>query len=130
MRTASWVVREKLTGKVVFETFDPEKVQRLNAAKYEAVPILEYLGQVNRAIREAAAALNDLTLLGAGADITGREVQYWGDVWTVKGRNYLGDWDVVRYELRPDGRVRVTSSVRATVLPEDHPHFCSLVTTN
>ncbi len=47
MKTASWVIREKETGKVVMETFDPAKVQALNKVKYEAVPILEYLQSLN-----------------------------------------------------------------------------------
>lgn len=48
MRTASWVIREKGTGKVLFETFDKRKVDALNAARYEAVPILEHLASLNR----------------------------------------------------------------------------------
>ncbi len=47
MRTTSWVIREKATGKVFLETFDKRKVDALNVAKYEAVPILEYLGSLN-----------------------------------------------------------------------------------
>lgn len=52
-RTASWVVRDKSTGKAVLETFDPKKVEALNTEKYEAVPIGEYLGDYNRRVREA-----------------------------------------------------------------------------
>lgn len=48
MQTASWVIREKATGKVLFETFDRKKVEALNSDKYEAVPILEYLASLNR----------------------------------------------------------------------------------
>lgn len=48
MVTASWVVREKATGKVLFETFDQKKVNALNTTKYEAVPIHEYLASLNR----------------------------------------------------------------------------------
>lgn len=47
MKTASWVIREKQTGKVLLETFDKRKVDALNIAKYEAVPIMEYLGSLN-----------------------------------------------------------------------------------
>jgi hypothetical protein len=46
-RTASWVIRNKETGEVVMETFDRKKVDALNTAKYEAVPIGEYLGSIN-----------------------------------------------------------------------------------
>lgn len=48
MKTASWVIREKATGKVLFETFDKKKVDALNIAKYEAVPIGEYLASLNQ----------------------------------------------------------------------------------
>lgn len=51
MATASWVIREKATGKVICETFDPRKVAALNTAKYEAVPIRQHLEQLNRAIK-------------------------------------------------------------------------------
>ena len=53
MKTASWVIRNKATGEVVLETFNPKVVAALNTAKYEAVPIAEYLGAFNRQIREA-----------------------------------------------------------------------------
>lgn len=44
----SWVIREKSTGKVIFETFDRRKVDALNTAKYEAIPIRQYLEELNR----------------------------------------------------------------------------------
>ncbi|MBW6123145.1 hypothetical protein KZ843_09630 [Pseudomonas aeruginosa] len=69
-------------------------------------------------------------LLGDGADITGRLVEYWGQVWTVKGLNYIGDWEVERNEARLTGAVKITSSVAPTVLPETHPHFARLVPIN
>jgi hypothetical protein len=50
----SWVLREKATGKVVMETYDPKKVAALNTEKYEAVPIGEYLAGANRKIKEGA----------------------------------------------------------------------------
>lgn len=46
--TTSWVIREKATGKVICEIFDPRAVAALNTAKYEAVPILEYLVSLNQ----------------------------------------------------------------------------------
>lgn len=49
----SWVIREKATGKVLFETFDQRKVAALNTAKYEAVPIGQYLGELNQRIAAA-----------------------------------------------------------------------------
>lgn len=69
-------------------------------------------------------------LLGGGADISGRLVEYWGQVWTVKERNYIGDWDVERREARPTGAVMITSSIAPTVLPETHPHYARLVPLN
>lgn len=47
--SASWVIREKETGKVIMETFDSRKVTALNTSKYEAVPILKYLQELNQA---------------------------------------------------------------------------------
>jgi hypothetical protein len=55
-RTASWVIRNKMTKQVVMETFEPAHVAALNTAKYEAVPILAYLGELNRAVRIARKA--------------------------------------------------------------------------
>jgi hypothetical protein len=45
--TTSWIIREKSTGKVMFETYNPKLVAALNTNKYEAVPILEYLVSIN-----------------------------------------------------------------------------------
>ena len=50
MKTASWVIREKATGRVILETFNPKLVAALNTARYEAVPILDYLVEINRQI--------------------------------------------------------------------------------
>lgn len=47
MRVASWVIRDKATQSVILETFNPKVVAALNIAKYEAVPIGEYLGSIN-----------------------------------------------------------------------------------
>lgn len=63
-RTASWVIREKETGAVIMETFDPKAVAALNTAKYEAVPIGEYLGSINGKTPTDAPSLD----LGAQAD--------------------------------------------------------------
>ncbi len=45
--TASWVIKEKATGKVIMETFDQKKVDALNTSKYEAVPIEKHLQSLN-----------------------------------------------------------------------------------
>lgn len=46
--TASWVIREKGTGRVILETFDKKKVDALNTQKYEAVPIREHLAGLSQ----------------------------------------------------------------------------------
>ena len=46
--SASWILRDKVTKAVICETFDPAKVAALNVAKYEAVPIAEYLASLNK----------------------------------------------------------------------------------
>ncbi|MEP0323320.1 LPD38 domain-containing protein [Bauldia litoralis] len=46
--TASWVIRRKSDGEVLFETYDRKKVKALNTEKYEAVPIQEYLASLNK----------------------------------------------------------------------------------
>lgn len=52
--SVSWVIRNKETGQVVMETFNPDKVKALNTGKYEAVPIAKYLGDLNRQIKREA----------------------------------------------------------------------------
>ena len=49
---ASWVIVDKVTRKAVLEIYDENKVKALNTAKYEAVPTLEYLQELNRRIRQ------------------------------------------------------------------------------
>jgi len=52
MEVQSWVIRDKTTKQGVFETFNPELVAKVNTAKYEAVPILEYLQELNLKIKQ------------------------------------------------------------------------------
>lgn len=66
-------------------------------------------------------------LLGNGQDLTGHQVKYWKDIWIITGKNYIGDWNVERYENRPSGPVKITSSIDAKILPEEHPHYAQLV---
>lgn len=51
----SWVVRRKSDGEVLFETFSAKIVAALDAKKYEAVPILTYLQNLNREIAKLKA---------------------------------------------------------------------------
>ena len=48
MATASWIIRNKETNAVICETFNPDFIEALNLNSYEAVPILEYLQEINR----------------------------------------------------------------------------------
>lgn len=52
--SASWVIINKATGEAVAETFLRHVAEAVNAEKYEAVPILEYLQGLNRKIKERA----------------------------------------------------------------------------
>jgi hypothetical protein len=45
---ASWVLKNKQTGEVITETYDPKKVEALNTEKYEAVPIQQHLASLSR----------------------------------------------------------------------------------
>jgi len=47
MKTASWIIRDKLTKEVVCEIFSPALVSTLNTEKYEAIPAFEYLVSIN-----------------------------------------------------------------------------------
>jgi hypothetical protein len=51
MSTASWVIINKTTRQAVFETFNENTAKAVNTRLYEAVPILEYLQQLNRSIK-------------------------------------------------------------------------------
>lgn len=48
----SWVIREKDTCRVIAETFNKGLVDCLNTSRYEAVSIIQHLGDINRSIRE------------------------------------------------------------------------------
>ena len=50
---ASWVIRDRATGRVICETFSAAMVKYLPPA-YEAVPILEYLQSVAKAAKDAS----------------------------------------------------------------------------
>lgn len=48
MKTASWVIVDKQTGAAIFETFQASIISKINAARYDAVPILIYLQGLNK----------------------------------------------------------------------------------
>ena len=54
MKTQSWVIRNKLTKAVIMETFN-EETAKIVSEKYEAVPILDYLIELNRTIQQQKA---------------------------------------------------------------------------
>jgi hypothetical protein len=45
------VIRERATGRVLFETFSARLVAALNTTLFEAVPIMDYLQQLNASIK-------------------------------------------------------------------------------
>ena len=53
MKTSSWVIVSRATGHAVMETFSRATVDKINTEKYQAVPILEYLQSLNKAIARA-----------------------------------------------------------------------------
>lgn len=48
MKTASWVIVNIATGQPVFETFNENTANAVNARLYKAVPILEWLQSLNK----------------------------------------------------------------------------------
>ena len=49
---ASFIIRDKVTKEVICECFNVERFNNVNADKYEAVWILDYLVELNRNIKE------------------------------------------------------------------------------
>ena len=55
MTTASWVIVDRLTDHPVLETYLQSVADKVNRARYDVFPILEYLQNLNRAIRAKRA---------------------------------------------------------------------------
>ena len=55
-KTASWVIVSKQSGKAILETFDSSLVNCINQKLYKAVPILEYLQNLNKSLKEVEHA--------------------------------------------------------------------------
>jgi cation transport regulator ChaC len=51
-KTASWVIVDKTNNKAIHETYSYEFANMINKAKYEAVPILEYLQNFNKGLKQ------------------------------------------------------------------------------
>lgn len=56
MKTASWIIINKNTRQAVFETFNENTAKAVNPRLYEAVPVLQYLQQLNVSIRKGGKA--------------------------------------------------------------------------
>ncbi len=54
--TASWVIKDLATGRVVMETFDAKKVSALNTSRYQAVPIHEHLAGLSSVAKKEQAS--------------------------------------------------------------------------
>jgi hypothetical protein len=46
--TQSWIIRNRATQEVIYETYLPKFVAALNTEKYEAVPVLDCMGVSGR----------------------------------------------------------------------------------
>jgi len=53
MKTVSWIIVNKVTGAAVFETFNENTAKAVNEKLYRAMPALEYLQQLNKALTNA-----------------------------------------------------------------------------
>ena len=51
----SWVIVSKGTGNAVAETFLRNVAEAVNREKYDVLPVGEYLGGLNKRIKEGAA---------------------------------------------------------------------------
>ncbi len=48
---SSWVIVNRRTGQAVRETFEKTLADRVNRARYEVLPILEYLQRFNASVK-------------------------------------------------------------------------------
>lgn len=64
--SSSWVIKSRETGVVVFETFDRLKVAALDIEKYEAIPIEDYLPNLN--VKDRAREFKEKTLAQIASD--------------------------------------------------------------
>lgn len=51
-KTYSWIIRKNGKSTALLETFNPAVVAKLNTDKYNAVPVLEYLQDMNKRIKQ------------------------------------------------------------------------------
>ena len=53
MKTASWIIVNKATKQAIFETFNLNTAKAINMCLYEAVPVLQYLQNLNSTLKAA-----------------------------------------------------------------------------
>jgi hypothetical protein len=51
MTHGSWVITTIATKEAIFETFSEKIAGAINKEKYRAIPILEYLGSLNKSLK-------------------------------------------------------------------------------
>lgn len=56
----SWIIINKQTGTAICELFHPANVARINADKYQAVPVLEYLYKLNNDIKSTNQTIKSI----------------------------------------------------------------------
>ena len=52
MKPASWIIVDKQTGEAVMETFEQATADAINRDKFDVLPALEYLQQLNRSLQK------------------------------------------------------------------------------
>jgi hypothetical protein len=51
-KTTSWIIIKKETNEILFETYNSVMLKKINKEKYKAVPIIEYLNDLNKKIKK------------------------------------------------------------------------------
>ena len=51
MKTVSWVIVSLFSGKAVMELYNENLLEKVNKDLFKAVPILDYLTEINRRIK-------------------------------------------------------------------------------
>lgn len=51
-QVASWVIRRLDTRQAIFETYNHSVAMKVNAEKFEAVPILQHLQEINAEVNQ------------------------------------------------------------------------------
>lgn len=115
------------------EKSKPGKPEQLGGTSWQVqIPDLsDYNKFVLKAPSDIDALLAHIAAVTAERDeakraIVGQRARWGGVVWKVVGINYLGTFDLERFEDRPDGRYKMGGSC-VFGLPRNHPHFAELI---